>query len=320
MYRLVVLALAAMVIAAVGAGAATAKPRGVNGKIVINGDNNVTGHEQVYTVNPDGSDLTLLLNDAEAGQWSPDGTRIAMGSESCSGGGVFYFDAGTCNSLNLSTQYPNLFLGCGTWSPDGTRLACEGGFIDPALQGVYTVRSADGGDLQQVTSDPGGDDFQGDYSPNGKQLVFIRANDSVLALFTVKLDGSGLRQITPNGMALNFNGGSWSPQGNEILFSAHVPDFSYRSTTWVVHSDGTGLHEIPIPGCGGLISDANSISCPNPSWSPDGTKIVFSRFTAATGQRDIYTVNLDGSDLTQVTNTPDVDEFTADWGTHPVTP
>ena len=127
MYRLVVLALAAMVIAAVGAGAATAKPRGVNGKIVINGDNNMTGQEQVYTVDPDGSDLKLLLNGAEAGQWSPDGTRIAMGSESCSGGGVFYFDAGTCNSLNLSTQYPNLFLGCGTWSPDGARLACEGG-------------------------------------------------------------------------------------------------------------------------------------------------------------------------------------------------
>jgi hypothetical protein len=36
------------------------------------------GQEQVYTVDPDGSDLQLVANDAEAGQWSPDGTKIAI--------------------------------------------------------------------------------------------------------------------------------------------------------------------------------------------------------------------------------------------------
>jgi hypothetical protein len=35
---------------------------------------------------------------------------------------------------------------------------------------------------------------------------------------------------------------------------------------------------------------------------------------------DLYTVNADGSDLFQVTNTPTLDEGGADWGTHPVTP
>jgi hypothetical protein len=73
--------------------------------------------------------------------------------------------------LHLNTLYPNLFLGCEVWSPNGARLACEGGFIDPTLQGVYTVRSSDGGDLQRITSDPFGDDCPSDYSPNGKRLV-----------------------------------------------------------------------------------------------------------------------------------------------------
>ncbi|HEX9350950.1 MAG TPA: hypothetical protein VF877_06735 [Gaiellaceae bacterium] len=313
MRKRLVLVLLTAGIAAVVAIPAAAKPRGTNGKIVINADNSVTGQEQVYTVDPDGSDLQLLANDAEAGQWSPDGTQIAMN------GGILNFDTGSFTDLSLGTLYPDLFLGCTTWSPDGTRLGCEGGFTDPSLQGIYTLRSSDGGDLQRVTSIPGGDDCPGDYSPNGNRIVFIRASENFFGLATVKLDGSDLRQITPP-MFLNFNCGSWSPQRNEILFSAHVPDNNYRSTTWVIHSDGSGLRQIPIPDCGGLISDPNSISCPNPSWSPDGQKIVFSRFSAATGQRDIYTVNLDGSALTQVTNTPGVDEFTADWGTHPVTP
>jgi hypothetical protein len=33
-----------------------------------------------------------------------------------------------------------------------------------------------------------------------------------------------------------------------------------------------------------------------------------------------YTVNADGSGLFQVTNTPDITEFNADWGIHRLTP
>lgn len=310
MRKLVVLAVLA--VAVVVATPAAAKPRGTNGKIVFNADNSVTGQEQVYTVDPDGTDLKLLANDTEAGQWSPDGTRIAIS------GGILNFDTGSFRDLSLGTLYPDLFLGCGAWSPDGARFACEGGFIDPSLQGVYTLRSADGGDLQRVTSDPGGDDCPGDYSPNGKRIVFVRQDDAVFAIFTVKLDGSALRQITPSGMAINFNCGSWSPQGNEIVFSAHVPADN-RSAIWVVHSDGTGLRQIPVPGCGGLGSDPASIGCFNPSWSPDGQKILFGR-QPGQGQRDLYTVNADGSGLFRVTNTPNLEEFGGDWGTHPVTP
>jgi Tol biopolymer transport system component len=138
----------------------------------------------------------------------------------------------------------------------------------------------------------------------------------------VRLDGSGLRQITPPGMNVNLcngSGGPWSPQGNEILFSARVPNLDNRSTIWVVHSDGSGLREIPVPGCGGLVGDPTSVGCFNPSWSPDGKKIVFGR-QPGTAQRDLYTVNADGSGLFQVTNTPEIEEFSGDWGTHPLTP
>jgi Tol biopolymer transport system component len=321
MRRLLVLAVLAAAVVALGTGSAAAKPAGTNGKIVVNADS-TTGTQPVYTVNPDGSDQQLLFDNAEAGQWSPDGRRIALTLFEPSDHTVIYdVDTGVTTDLGLSARYPDLALYCGVWSPDGSRLACEGfGQTEGSLNGVYTVRSSDGGDLRRVTSDPNGDDCPSDYSPEGKRLVISRASDTSFEIDTVKLDGSGLKPITPPGTDFDFCSGSWSAQGNEILYSAHVPD-SERSTIWEVHSDGTGSHEVPVPGCGGLRSDPTSIGCQNPVWSPDGRKLMFERhFLTPNDHFDLYTVNPDGSGLFQVSNTPDLDEAGGDWGTHPLNP
>jgi Tol biopolymer transport system component len=318
------IALAAVaVIAVASATQATAKPRGTNGKIVTNSDNLLTGEEQVYTVDPDGTDQQLVFNNSEVGQWSPDGTRMVLVTQ-IGPPEVLLFNPDTGGTVDLGLPdglYPGLSLFCTVWSPDGARLACEGqGQTDPSLTGVYTVRASDGGDLQRVTADPTGDDCPSDYSPNGKRLVVSRANDTTYEIDTVKLDGSGLKRITPEGMDFNFCNGNWSPQGNQIVFSAHVPNGDYHSSVWIVHFDGTGLQQLPIAGpCGGPSADPTTFGCFNPVWSPDGKKIAFGR-NVDDAQRDLYTVNADGSGLFQVTHTPDISEFNGDWGTHPLTP
>jgi Tol biopolymer transport system component len=321
MRKLMTLALLVAGIAAIVALPAAASPRGSNGQLVVNVDNSTTGTGQAYIVNPDGTDRQLIGDNVEAGQWSPDGRRIALTLEDSGEQAIYNVDTGTMTDLGLSTRYPDLALFCGVWSPDGSRLACEGfGQTDGSLNGIYTVRSSDGGGLQRVTSDPNGDDCPSDYSPDGKHLAITRANDTGTWIDTVKLDGSGMKQITPDATDFDFCTGSWSPQGNQIVFSAHVPD-SDRSTIWVAQSDGSGLRKIPVPRCGGNRSDPNSIGCSNPVWSPDGQKIAFSRHTLTpTEQFDLYTVNADGSGLSRVTNTPELQEGGSDWGTHPITP
>jgi Tol biopolymer transport system component len=316
-----VAAIAAL--AAMTAAPAVARPRGTNGKIVTNSDNLVTGEEQVYTVDPDGTDEQLAYNNSEVGQWSPDGTRIALVTQlGLPQVLLFNVDSGSSVYFGLPFDlYPDLALFCTVWSPDGARLACEGqGQTDPSLNGVYTLRSSDGGDLQRVTYEPNGDDCPSDYSPNGKYLVVTRASNTSYGLWVVKADGTGMRQIV-SGMDFNFCNGNWSPQRNEIVFSAHVPNAQdFHSSIWVVHSNGTGLRQLPIAGpCGGLFSDPTTFGCFNPVWSPDGQKIAFGR-NQDDDQRDLYTVNADGSGLFQVTHTPDISEFNGDWGTHPLTP
>jgi hypothetical protein len=141
---------AVVAVTAVSATPAAGKARGANGKIVTNSDNLVTGEEQVYTVDPDGTDQQLVYNNSEVGQWSPDGTRVVLFLQPSGHQLILDVDTGETTDLGLPGDlYPGLMLFCGIWSPDGARLACEGqGTTDPSLTGVYTLRSSDGGDLR----------------------------------------------------------------------------------------------------------------------------------------------------------------------------
>jgi Tol biopolymer transport system component len=311
MRKLLVLVIAAAAVVALGAGSAAARPRGHNGLISFTRFDPALEQDVVYTINPDGTGERQLFVGGESGQWSPDGKRLLVvpddGRER-----IVNPDDGSYTELPTFYSDPNLFLGCGVWSPDASRLACEGFGDEPSADGVYTIRSTDGGDVRKVTSGAD-DDCPGDYSPNGKQIVFLRSSfdSGSQGLYIVRTDGSNPRQITPDGMALAFNCGSWSPQGNQILFAARAS--GGRNALFTVHTDGSGLRQIPIAGCG------STVGCFQPVWSPDGKKIAFTEFDPSTGQADLYTVNPDGRDLFQVTHTG-LGAGLTDWGTHHLNP
>jgi hypothetical protein len=274
----------------------------------------VTGQEQVYTVDPDGADEHLVADNSQVCQSSPEGTSITLFGEL--GEMRFNVDNGSSVDLGLpGNLYPDLQLFCGVWSPNGARLACEGcGQTDPSLNGVYTLRATDGGDLQRVTYEPNGDDCPSDYSPNGKNLVVTRASDTSYGLWVVKAKGTGMRQIV-SGTDFDFCSGSWSPQGNEILFSAHVPDPD-RSTILGRPLGRQRAAEDPGTWLRGSTFQPGLDRCSGPSWSPGGRKLMFDRhFLIPNDHFDLYTVSGDGSGLFQVTNTPDLQEGGADWGT-----
>jgi Tol biopolymer transport system component len=98
---------------------------------------------------------------------------------------------------------------------------------------------------------------------------------------------------------------SWSPDGKKFLLD------NRRGSLIAVQVDGTGLRKIPIQADGGFFFAFK------PGWSADGSRIVFSMFLSATGQVDVFTARANRTDLVQVTNTPDDEEF-ADWGPHPL--
>jgi Tol biopolymer transport system component len=298
---------------AVTAPPAGARVHAANGRIAFCRYNPAIDDCDIVTANPDGSDEFLLRSGAEIPRWSPDGSQISISALTVDGRittALVHPDGSGYTEEPLPDVTLN--LECGTWRPDAVRLACEGwDDVNPGRQGVYTVRRSDWGDLVRLTTnDQGGHDISCDYSPDGGRILFLRENPplhgvTALALFVMNVDGTGLHQLTPSGLAAGC--ARWSPDGTRLVFS----DANNRpkGSIFLMDPDGGRLTKVR-QFAGGSISFA-------PAWSPDGTRIVFalSAFPRQGGQDDLYSMNPDGTGLTQITNTPDFEE-SPDWGTY----
>jgi Tol biopolymer transport system component len=297
--------LVAIVLLTGACGGDGSAPRSSDGPIAFSQSDPSLGETGIYTINPDGSEIQHLFSrGSEFPHWSPDGGELAIFC--CDDGMAAHFlDPSTGSFRELPPPDAKLETHCGGgWSPDGQRLACESfGVNDPNRNGIYSIRVSDGGGLARITSNPGGDDIPGDYSPDGERLVFLRLRPTgPLGIFTIGLNGRDLRQVSPKTVIVDEFGGRWSPDGNQILFAAKTDD-SHRSAIWLVNADGSGAHPLPVtPACGGATADPASIGCSYPDWSPDGTRIVFAREDANDTDLNIYVVNNDGTDPQQVTN------------------
>jgi TolB protein len=153
---------------------------------------------------------------------------------------------------------------------------------------------------------PNGLDDGPAFTPDGTRIVFTRCCpvSSGYGLWSIKSDGSGLRLVTTETVGAaprdpSDNLPQVSPDGRTIVFHRNV----------VICAD--------LSGCGNRIATVNiagghlrqltdpAMDAQVPNWSPDGRRIVFQ----ALG--NIWTINTDGSGLTQLTFEPDA---TPDFG------
>ena len=262
-----------------------------------------------FTIDPDGTDEARLLRGAsEAPRWSPDGSEIAVSScqnpPDCTTAATIV-DPDTGDVVRwFEFPDPDIFTVCVVWSPDGGRLACEGfGEPDPSLTGIYSIDATDGTDLTRITSNPGGDDQPGDYSPNGRRIVFLRTDPDrperrSQALFIAKVDGSvGPHRVTPWG--LSQESGRWSPDGETILFSGD-------GDLYTLSVDGGRIERIELSGRGAAF---------DPTWSPNGRRIAFALYRRSSSQSDIWSAKANGRGMVRVTETRRWEHF-PDWGPH----
>src|SRR5947209_19172877 len=106
------------------------------------------------------------------------------------------------------------------WSPDGKKFLFTR--IHAGKMGLWTMNS-DGTELKQLLAKNAQPHFDGHWSPDAKQIVFVydvlQGTDGKLQIDTVAADGTGQKNLLPHKLAFE-ESPRWSPDGKWIAWTS----------------------------------------------------------------------------------------------------
>jgi Tol biopolymer transport system component len=162
---------------------------------------------------------------------------------------------------------------------------------------VYTALPG-GQDLRRLTTDPGFDACAA-YSADGQRIAYCSGQGGgPVQVWTMKQNGTDKQQVTHMSGPAIFP--DFSPDGSKLVFTAK-PAGSPTRDIYEIGSDGSGLTQLTS-------GEGNNTY---PAFSPNGTKIVFD--SDRTGTFQVYVMNADGSNQTQLTYDPQPKDQVPDW-------
>jgi Tol biopolymer transport system component len=299
-----VLVVAAAVGLAVGVPPAfgAAGVSGEYGRIAFISDRD--GDYDIWSMRPNGSNPINLTADSTAFEfgpsWRSDGRKIAFMSNRVTPTNpgpnpdyeifVMHPDGSRVRQLTANTlddEFPS-------WSPDGRKLVFHRDFNPipgPVDWDLFTMR-ADGTGQRNLTRSPGIDEHDADWAPNGRRIAFERGRDKAAEIYTMRPDGSRVRQLTVNGSA--DRNPAWSPDSRKLAFDT---DRDGGFDIYKMRADGSDQTRLTF----------NNIYQTGAAWSPDGTRIAFHR--ERNDNLEVYTMRADGSDQVNLTRHPATDWF-----------
>jgi len=172
------------------------------------------------------------------------------------------------------------------------------------------------GNIQKQLTQNNFYDAEATISPRGDKIIFTSDRSGDLELYTMNLDGSDIKQITNE---LGYDGGAWfSPDGTKIVWRASRPKTEEevaeykqllaqglvaptKMEVFIANADGSDVHQVTnLPGANWA-----------PSFTPDGTQIIFSsNYEYTRGfPFNLYLINVDGTGLERITFSEVFDAF-----------
>lgn len=170
---------------------------------------------------------------------------------------------------------------------------------DGGARHIFVASSSGITDLTGVSSPA--DQVQPRFSPDGREILFTNYAPGLpnTEIYVMGADGRQPTALTNTGAGNS--DATWSPDGTQVAFvSVRNND---GPNIFVMRTDGTGLKEIT--------HDATGKS--ELAWSPSGDRIAFVRSPLGGGDREIYSIQPDGSGLTDLSNDPSTDDVEPAW-------
>jgi len=274
-----------------------------DGAHIAFGKSSSDNKERIILMSGDGSDQTSLTNSGTESSpaWSPDGAQLVFAHQDTmktDSRQIFAVNVDGSNRRRL-TDSP-YFDHTPKWSPDGAKIAFVR--IQPFGQGNLVLMNSDGTNQKLF----GKNVSTGSWSPDSSK--FVMGSDG--SLVVVDAESGKLSTLTsPTPGPWYDSSPSWSPDGSNIAFTRWTNYDSFQEDftepeAWLVRSDGSAPTNVT-----GNFHPLSFVF----SWSPDGMKILLQIYDGI--QTDLFTINADGTDLTQITHTADKNEYYANWQT-----
>jgi tol-pal system beta propeller repeat protein TolB len=229
--------------------------------------------------------------------WHPSGRSIVYVDADDRGTRVAQIDLRTMKSQFVPASNRGLNI-TPVYTKDGKNIVWASGGDAPAE--LY-LASALGDDSAAVpfVGRTGFETTSPSFSPDGKQMVFMSPRPLTPQLFTMNVDGTGLRPLTPvvPGKRSYRTGPDWSPAGDEVAFQQQNGDFQ----VWTIGLKDRVMHQLTNEG-----------ENEDPSWAPDGRHLSITRRIGAIGdQRNIWVLDEKTGRLRQLTDSGDA--RLSDW-------
>ncbi len=217
-----------------------------------------TGNAEIFSINlktQQATNLTKSKSENSYPAWSPDGKKIAFGSDRDGSMNIYVMDADGGNVQPLTTGADN--SRCPAWSPDGKTIAF--GRTVGVGCGIFVI-NANGGNLRQVGADDG---WNPAWSPDGRKILFTsRREGDGFRIYVMDTNGGNVKQLTNNGNPFGSVYPAYSPDGGKITWS----DGDGNGLD-IYLADPDGKNAKKLTDLGGF----NTFS----TWSVDGKSIVF---------------------------------------------
>jgi len=260
------------------------------------------GNSEIYTINPNGSELIRLTNNSFEDTfpvWSPDASSIAFVSDRDGSSNIYIMkpDGTEVHRLTDHKGEQNM----PTWSPTGMQIAYT---TDIGREAAIYVVNIDGSNPKELLVQA----MAPSWSPDGQQFALNRGQ--IPQIFIMDADGSNVHPFFPEESDQTFLvhlSPIWSPDGESLLFTG----IGSRKGTSPMNSDivivnKSGENQIKLNDY-----DGQNVGT---DWSPDGTQIVF--VSDRDGNSEIYIMNSDGTKISRLTNHQAVDTL-ASWSPIP---